>query len=141
VLADSGFLLSQSLPGSVAEIVAAVRGLGLEGVVAKRKDSAYEPGERSGAWQKVKLEQQQEFVVGGYRPGSNGIDALLVGHFDGKDLMRQQQARVVQYFRKLGPALGEKLLGKILSVQVQEVERVEHDLVSDMRPAMLQSLK
>jgi bifunctional non-homologous end joining protein LigD len=65
VLADSGFLLSQSLPGSVAEIVAAVRGLGLEGVAAKRKDSAYEPGERSGAWQKVKLEQQQEFVVGG----------------------------------------------------------------------------
>jgi ATP-dependent DNA ligase len=48
VLADSGFLLSQSLPGSVAEIVPAVRGLGLEGVVAKRKDSAYESGERSG---------------------------------------------------------------------------------------------
>ena len=46
---------------------------------SKRKDSPYEPGERSDAWQKLKLENQQEFVIGGYRPGSNGIDALLVG--------------------------------------------------------------
>ena len=44
--------------------------LGLEGVIAKRRDSVYEPGERSGAWQKIKLELSQEFVVGGYRPGS-----------------------------------------------------------------------
>ena len=48
-----------------------VRGLGLEGVIAKRKDSLYEPGERSDDWQKVKLDQQQEFVIGGYRPGLN----------------------------------------------------------------------
>jgi hypothetical protein len=54
----------------------------LEGVVAKRKDSLYEPGERSDAWQKLKLENQQEFVIGGYRSGSNGIDALLVGYYD-----------------------------------------------------------
>jgi ATP-dependent DNA ligase len=39
----------------------------LEGVIAKRKDSQYEAGERSGSWQKLKLERQQEFVVGGYR--------------------------------------------------------------------------
>ena len=66
-------LESEELPGTVAAIVEAVRGLGLEGVVAKRKDSLYEPGERSDAWQKLKLENQQEFVIGGYRPaGSNG---------------------------------------------------------------------
>ena len=70
------------MPGTVAAIVDAVRGLGLEGVVAKRKDSLYESGERSDAWQKLKLENQQEFVIGGYRPGSNGIDALLVGYYD-----------------------------------------------------------
>lgn len=39
-------------------------------------------GERSDAWQKLKLENQQEFVIGGYRPGSNGVDALLVGYYD-----------------------------------------------------------
>jgi bifunctional non-homologous end joining protein LigD len=82
VLEGSGLLLSQELPGTAAAIVEAVRGLGLEGVIAKRKDSLYEPGERSDAWQKLKLENQQEFVIGGYRPGSNGIDALLVGYYD-----------------------------------------------------------
>ena len=83
VLDGSGLLASEELPGTVAAIVEAVRGLGLEGVIAKRKDSLYEPGERSDAWQKLKLENQQEFVIGGYRPaGSNGIDALLVGYYD-----------------------------------------------------------
>jgi bifunctional non-homologous end joining protein LigD len=42
----------------------------------------YVPGERSDDWQKRKLETQQEFVIGGYRPGSNGVDALLVGYYD-----------------------------------------------------------
>jgi bifunctional non-homologous end joining protein LigD len=82
VLDGSGLLLSKPLPGSPQEIVGAVRGLGLEGVVAKRKLSPYVPGERSEDWQKLKLENQQEFVIGGYRPGSNGIDALLVGYYD-----------------------------------------------------------
>jgi bifunctional non-homologous end joining protein LigD len=86
VLEDSGLLLSQELPGTVAAIVEAVRGLGLEGVIAKRKDSLYEPGERSDDWLKMKLECQQEFVIGGYRPGSNGIDALLVGYHDDSGL-------------------------------------------------------
>ena len=86
VLDGSGLLPSQELPGTVAAIVEAVRGLGLEGVVAKRKDSPYEPGERSDAWQKLKLENQQEFVIGGYRPGSNGVDALLVGYHDDSGL-------------------------------------------------------
>ena len=86
VLDGSGLLPSEELPGTAAAIVEAVRGLGLEGVIAKRKDSLYEPGERSDAWQKLKLENQQEFVIGGYRPGSNGIDALLVGYYDDSGL-------------------------------------------------------
>jgi bifunctional non-homologous end joining protein LigD len=60
--------------------------LGLEGVIAKRKDSRYVAGERSDAWQKLKLDRQQEFVVGGYRPGPHGIDALLVGYYEGRAL-------------------------------------------------------
>ena len=83
MLDGSGLLPSQELPGTVAAIVEAVRGLGLEGVIAKRKDSLYEPGERSDAWQKLKLENQQEFVIGGYRlAGWGGVDALLVGYYD-----------------------------------------------------------
>jgi DNA ligase D-like protein (predicted ligase) len=86
LLAGSGLLLSRELPGRPSEIVAAARGLGLEGVIAKRRDSVYEPGERSGAWQKLKLELSQEFLVGGYRPGFNAVDALLVGYHEGARL-------------------------------------------------------
>lgn len=86
VIGDSGLLLSEDLPGTPAEIAAAVRGLGLEGVIAKKRTSVYESGERSGEWVKLKLDRQQEFVVGGYRPGPDGVDALLVGVYDGRVL-------------------------------------------------------
>ena len=86
VIADSGLLLSDSLEGTAAQVTEAVRSLGLEGVIAKRWNSAYRAGERGGAWVKLKLDQQQEFVVGGYRPGPHGIDALLVGFYDGSTL-------------------------------------------------------
>jgi bifunctional non-homologous end joining protein LigD len=87
VLEASGLLLSQELPGLAADILRSVRELGLEGVVAKRRDSIYTPGERSRDWLKLKIELQQEFVVGGYRPaGGSGIDALLVGYYEGKSL-------------------------------------------------------
>ncbi len=86
VLADSGILFSVDLPGTAAQVMEAVRGLGLEGVIAKRRDSPYIPGERSAAWIKVKLDRQQELVVGGYRPGPHGIDALLVGYHEGRRL-------------------------------------------------------
>jgi bifunctional non-homologous end joining protein LigD len=64
---------------------------GLEGVVAKRVDSRYEPGTRSRAWVKVKNSMRQEFVVGGWQPGEHGrtgsIGSLLVGYYDGDDLV------------------------------------------------------
>ena len=44
----------------------------IEGVVAKRLDSIYEPGRRSRAWVKVKHTTEQEFVVGGWLPGERG---------------------------------------------------------------------
>jgi bifunctional non-homologous end joining protein LigD len=83
---DSGILISQALPGTAGQVVAAVQQLGLEGVIAKRRDSRYEPGERTGAWVKLKLDKQQEFVIGGYRPGNHGVDALLAGYYEGKAL-------------------------------------------------------
>jgi len=61
--------------------------MGLEGVIAKRKNSRYQPGERSNDWLKLKLERSQEFVIGGYRLASpSSIDALLVGTYEGKQL-------------------------------------------------------
>lgn len=86
VVKNSGLLLSEPLPGTAAEVAAAVRALGLEGVIAKRRNSRYAAGQRGKTWLKLKLDKQQEFVIGGYRPGTHGVDALLVGVFDGRAL-------------------------------------------------------
>jgi bifunctional non-homologous end joining protein LigD len=65
---------------------------GLEGVVAKRLDSRYEAGRRTGAWLKVKNKRRQELVIGGWMPGEgkreNRIGALLVGYHDSDGNLR-----------------------------------------------------
>jgi DNA ligase D-like protein (predicted ligase) len=86
IIEGSPILLSHALPGTAAQVIDAVQRLGLEGVVAKRKDSIYHAGLRTDAWRKLKLDKQQEFVIGGYRPGAHGVDALLVGFYDGSEL-------------------------------------------------------
>jgi bifunctional non-homologous end joining protein LigD len=59
---------------------------GLEGVMAKKLDSKYEPGGRSGAWQKIKNHNRQEFVIAGWLEGAGKRGgypgALLVGYYD-----------------------------------------------------------
>lgn len=68
------------------ELLEAATDRGLEGIVAKRLDSRYEPGARTRAWLKVKVRHRQEMVVGGWIPGEGGrvgrIGALLVGYHD-----------------------------------------------------------
>lgn len=79
--------ISPDLNGSAEQVVSAVRKLGLEGVVAKRRDSLYLSGDRSDTWQKVRLLKGQEFVVGGYRPGMHPFESALVGYYEDKKLM------------------------------------------------------
>jgi ATP-dependent DNA ligase len=79
--------LSPLLQAPSGEVLEAVRKLGLEGVLGKRSDSLYEPGERSGAWIKHRTNMEQEFVIGGYVPGARGLDALLVGIYEKKELV------------------------------------------------------
>ena len=93
VLDGSGVLLSIELEGSAQEVVDAVTGLGLEGVIAKRKASKYTSGERNNSWVKLKLDRQQEFVIGGYRPGPNGVDALVVGYYEDRKLRFASKVR------------------------------------------------
>jgi ATP-dependent DNA ligase len=52
---------------------------GLEGLVAKRLDSAYEPGARSGAWWKMRINRSERFVIGGYTRGGRTFDAIVWG--------------------------------------------------------------
>lgn len=82
LLAGSDLLRSVVLPGAAATVLAAVRKLGLEGVVAKRRSASYTPGERSDDWRKVRLMRGQEFVIGGFKPGLKPFESVLVGYHD-----------------------------------------------------------
>ena len=64
---------SPVLPGNLDELIGAVKEQGLEGLVGKRRDSRYEAGERSGAWAKMRVNEGQEFVIGGYTVGGRDI--------------------------------------------------------------------
>ena len=71
---------------SVENMLSAVRDQRLEGIVAKRKDSLYEAGKRSGSWLKYRLNSGQELVIGGDVPGAHGLDWIIVGYYRGKEL-------------------------------------------------------
>jgi bifunctional non-homologous end joining protein LigD len=75
-----------TLEGAGADVLAASRDVGLEGVIAKRFDSSYTPGHRGREWLKIKNVLRQEFVVGGFTAGEgrrkDSIGALLVGYHE-----------------------------------------------------------
>jgi hypothetical protein len=62
---------SPELKAGLSDLIDSVKQQGFEGLVAKRLDSKYEPGLRSGAWTKMRVNQGQEFVIGGYTVGGN----------------------------------------------------------------------
>jgi bifunctional non-homologous end joining protein LigD len=79
--------ISPSFDSDPKDLIKAVREQGLEGIVAKRTDSLYEPGERSRAWLKYKTNQGQELVIGGYKPSGQSFEYLLAGYYEDSKLM------------------------------------------------------
>ena len=86
IVAGTDAQFSEELPGTADDVIQAVTQVGLEGVVAKRRDSRYEPGKRSGMWQKVKVQLRQEFVIGGYKPENTNFQSIVVGYYENKKL-------------------------------------------------------
>ena len=76
---DPSLQLSEPFALPAERMLTLIREHGLEGVIAKRLSSVYEAGRRSGAWVKLRINLGQEFVVGGYVPGSNGFDSIVIG--------------------------------------------------------------
>jgi len=89
---DGDVQLMQRFETSPAELIPAAKRLGFEGIIAKRRDSLYEPGKRSGAWVKYKINQGQEFVIGGYTPG-HPFDAVIVGYYRDGQLIYAAKVR------------------------------------------------
>jgi bifunctional non-homologous end joining protein LigD len=84
---------SPELPGGISDLIQSVKAQGLEGLVAKRRDSRYEAGQRSGVWIKMRVNRGQEFVIGGYTLGGATFDALIFGYFDERGLIYAARTR------------------------------------------------
>ncbi len=77
---------SADIKGDPEKLLGEIRKRGLEGIIAKRTDGKYEAGLRSGSWTKIKVVNEQEFVIGGYTAPNGSRDffgAILVGYFEG----------------------------------------------------------
>lgn len=104
--------------GEGSAFIEASRAKGLEGVIAKRLDSSYEPGKRSGAWLKIKNYRRQELVIGGWMPGRGGragrIGALLVGYYDKSPVSAGGDAnRQLIYAGSVGTGFNEATLNDL----------------------------
>jgi bifunctional non-homologous end joining protein LigD len=106
----------------------AVRAQGLEGVVAKRLDSPYRPGARSGEWLKVRYRRGQELVVGGWMPGEGSrggrVGSLLVGHWDAtpEEAKRLGRPQKLVYAGGVGTGYTQEML-KRLTQLLKPLER------------------
>jgi DNA ligase D-like protein (predicted ligase) len=81
------------LEASLRDLIHSVKAHGFEGLVAKRRTSRYEPGLRSGAWMKMRVNRGQELVIGGYTIGTKAFDALIFGYYDGGQLLYAARTR------------------------------------------------
>ena len=84
---------SPELEASLPDLIQSVKANGLEGLVAKRRDSRYEPGLRSGVWQKMRVNRGQAFVIGGYTAATRNFDAIVFGYYDGGKLIYAGRTR------------------------------------------------
>lgn len=96
-------------------LVASVKTHGLEGLVAKRRGSRYEPGARSGAWQKMRVNRGQELIIGGYTVGGSPFDALILGYYEGDRLIYAARTR-----NGFTPVVREQLFGRFRTLQIAE---------------------
>jgi bifunctional non-homologous end joining protein LigD len=96
-------LISEQFRVEIESFVSGIKARGLEGVVAKRADSAYESGKRTGSWQKKRFGVVENFLIGGYVHGGNGVDEILVGERRSGRLcyMNSVRAGLVQHTRRL----------------------------------------
>ncbi len=105
--------LSPEFPASLDQLINSVRAQGLEGLVAKKRNSRYEAGQRSGAWTKMRVNEGQEFVIAGYTIGGRTFDAVVFGHYDGPGLFYVARTR-----NGFTPQLRDSLMRRFKGLEV-----------------------
>lgn len=100
---------SQSFKASAEDFMATAKRMGLEGMIAKRAESPYLPGERGYDWLKIKAQQRHEVVIGGYTKNIDSpkpFSSLLVGVYENGKL---------DYIGKIGTGFNEKLQKEMMA--------------------------
>ena len=105
---------SPELKASLPDLIQSVKAQGLEGLVAKRRDGKYEPGQRSGSWQKMRVNQGQQLVIGGYTPSAKSFDALVIGYYENGKLIYATRTR-----NGFTPASRMELLKKLRPLEIE----------------------
>jgi bifunctional non-homologous end joining protein LigD len=113
--ASSTLRYSAELSGTPAAIIRTVGGAGLEGVVAKKRDSVYRAGTRVTSWLKLKLNKGQEFVIGGYKPDAGSFQSILVGYYEARKLIFAGKVR-----QGFNPVVRARLLKEMRPVLKKE---------------------
>ena len=128
-LTGANWQAPEHLSGRGSELLQAATEQGLEGLVAKRLQSRYEPGKRSPAWRKIKLPGRQEFVVGGWLPGQGRrrerVGALLLGVFQADGTLR--------YVGRVGSGFSERELDRVGGL-LARLERADSPFGAGPRP-------
>lgn len=106
---------SAALDAELPVLIESVRAHGFEGLVAKRRNSPYEPGLRSGAWMKMRVNRGQEFVIGGYTRGTRTFDALIFGYYEGGRLIYAARTR-----NGFTPAVRTQLFSKFRGLEIDD---------------------
>ena len=106
---------SAPLEAELPVLIESVKAHGFEGLVAKRRNSPYEPGLRSGAWMKMRVNRGQEFVIGGYTRGTKTFDALIFGYYEGDRLIYVARTR-----NGFTPAARARLFKTFTALEIHE---------------------
>lgn len=103
------------LRAPLRDLIHSVKQQSFEGLVAKRRESCYEPGLRSGAWMKMRVNQGQEFVIGGYTLGTKTFDALVIGYYEQDRLLFATRTR-----NGFTPAIRQQVFRKFRTLEIPE---------------------
>ena len=129
---------------SGAAVLRSATKLGLEGIVAKKIDSAYLPGIRSDAWRKTRIDKRQEFVIGGWTPGKGRregeIGALLVGYHGADGLLHYAGKVGTGFDAAEGRRLRERF-GKLARTRGAFLEKVPDKLAQFVEPELVCEVK
>ncbi|MBD0293302.1 MAG: hypothetical protein ICV70_06985 [Jiangellaceae bacterium] len=120
--------VSPAFTGGGADLLEAGRRMGLEGIVAKRLDSPYRPGQRSPDWLKIKIMQTQEVVIGGYSPGEGRRGSTF-----GSLLMGLPVPGGLGYVGAVGTGFDEAMLDD-LSAQLRRLATTDSPFVGPVDP-------